>query len=126
MSRMSYRGLSDGLGEIERRLGALENQITRLRRSAPRSWSSSLSSLLPSSDRSTDALVAALSDVTERFRHWRDTTGSEAMRSGNEVVRRYGNEAVKRLSAEVTHRPLMLLAVAAGIGLLVGMAAHRR
>jgi len=47
-----------------------------------------------------------------------EAAGSEAMRMSN--------TAVRRLSDEVAHRPLMLLAVAAGIGLLAGFAGRRR
>lgn len=37
-----------------------------------------------------------------------------------------GNEALRRLSREVQHRPLVTLAVAAGVGILMGLANHRR
>jgi ElaB/YqjD/DUF883 family membrane-anchored ribosome-binding protein len=37
-----------------------------------------------------------------------------------------GNTAVRRLSDEVEHRPLVMLAVAVGVGILIGIASRRR
>src|SRR4051794_9218927 len=110
MARTSHRDLADGLVDIERRLDAIESQIARLKHSAPTRTSSSL---WQTTDRVTDILVSALADVSNRFRGLRDN----AEAAGSEAVR-FGNDAVRRLSAEVVHRPLVLLAVAAGLGLL--------
>ena len=117
MSRTSQRDLADGIAAIERRLETIENQIARMKRSAPARLSSSV---WQTTDRFTDALVSALGEVADRFRGLRNN----AEAAGSEAVR-FGNDAVRRLSAEVVHRPLVLLAVAAGIGLLAGYAGRR-
>jgi len=109
--------LADGIDEIERRLNAIENQIARLKRSAT---VRTPSTIWHTTDRVTDTLVSALADVADRFRGLR----GNAEAAGSEAVR-IGNDAVRRLSAEVVHRPLVLLAVAAGIGLLVGYTGRR-
>jgi hypothetical protein len=66
-----------------------------------------------------------LSSIADRFRGRADSLGDEAMRFGSEAAK-LGNVALRRLSKEVEHRPLVTLAVAIGVGLLVGVASHRR
>jgi ElaB/YqjD/DUF883 family membrane-anchored ribosome-binding protein len=46
------------------------------------------------------------------------------MRFGNDAAG-FGNDALNRLSTEVEHRPLMTLAVAVGVGILIGIAGRR-
>jgi ElaB/YqjD/DUF883 family membrane-anchored ribosome-binding protein len=51
--------------------------------------------------------------------------GDEAVRFGNEAARfgaKVGNDALERVASEVEHRPLITLAVAIGVGILIGMA----
>jgi ElaB/YqjD/DUF883 family membrane-anchored ribosome-binding protein len=47
--------------------------------------------------------------------------GEEAARFGNEAAK-FGNDALHRMASEVEHRPLVILAVAVGVGILIGMA----
>jgi ElaB/YqjD/DUF883 family membrane-anchored ribosome-binding protein len=115
---MSQRDMADGIAEIERRIDALERELVRLKRTGPARLSSGI---WQTTDRVADVLAGALAEVSDRFRGLRsnaEAAGSEAMRMSN--------TAVRRLSDEVAHRPLMLLAVAAGIGLLAGFAGRRR
>ena len=49
----------------------------------------------------------------------------EAVKLGNEAAK-LGNDALRRLSREVEHRPLVTLAVAVGVGILVGLISQRR
>jgi ElaB/YqjD/DUF883 family membrane-anchored ribosome-binding protein len=51
--------------------------------------------------------------------------GEEATKVGSDAAK-LGNDALRRLSKEVEHRPLVTLAVAVGLGILVGLASHRR
>lgn len=51
--------------------------------------------------------------------------GDEVAKLGGEA-QKLGNDALRRLSNEVEHRPLVTLAVAVGVGILVGLASHRR
>ena len=48
----------------------------------------------------------------------------EAAKIGD-VVAKLGNDALRRLSHEVEHRALVTLAVAIGVGILVGLVSHR-
>ena len=49
-----------------------------------------------------------------------DTTSSVA-----DEATRIGSNAFKKLTDEVEHRPLIMLAIAAGIGFLAGVATRR-
>jgi ElaB/YqjD/DUF883 family membrane-anchored ribosome-binding protein len=124
------------IAQIERRMQALESQLERLADSASRSVSDAAgrtsAGVAETSERVGAAVAAALADIAERFRGSSraasETTarlGSEAARYGNEAAKeaaKIGNDAVRRLVDEVERRPLMTLAVAAGVGLLVGLA----
>jgi len=67
---------------------------------------------------------AVSDDVLERFRGNARSMSDDAVRFGHEAAR-LGNTAVARLSKEVEHRPLTMLALAAGLAFLFGMAGRR-
>jgi ElaB/YqjD/DUF883 family membrane-anchored ribosome-binding protein len=70
-----------------------------------------------------------LSTIADRFRNGAGSIGDDATRFGNKLgseAARLGDVALRRLSDEVEHRPLVTLAVAVGVGILVGLASHRR
>ena len=104
-------------GEIERRLRSLEQ---RLERAGGRS---SAMAAAPA-DQIGEAVASVLSGVVERFRGGANSMGDEASKFGSEAAK-LGNDAMRRLSKEVAHRPLVTLAVAVGVGLLVGFASRR-
>jgi ElaB/YqjD/DUF883 family membrane-anchored ribosome-binding protein len=74
---------------------------------------------------STETVAAALSSMADRFRGGANLMGDEAAKIGSEAAK-LGNDALRRLSKEVEHRPLLTLAVAVGVGILVGLVSHRR
>ncbi len=100
--------ISSNLREIERRLRALEGQLQRVgsRTSAGAAFAA---------EGIGEAIASSLSSIAERFR---GTSSSEAAKMGD--------QALRRVSAEIENRPLMMLAVAAGVGILVGLSLHRR
>jgi hypothetical protein len=63
---------------------------------------------------------------------WQDATdvrtggaadvGSRALKSGRKI----GSDAVSRIASETRHRPLFVILVAVGVGVLIGMAGRRR
>jgi ElaB/YqjD/DUF883 family membrane-anchored ribosome-binding protein len=119
------RAISTDIGEIERRLRSLEHQLERV-------GSRTSASASQAADRVGDAIAAALSGVAERFRGGASSFGdeaakirSEATKFGNEAAK-LGNHAMRRLANEVEHRPLVTLAVAIGVGVLIGLASQRR
>jgi ElaB/YqjD/DUF883 family membrane-anchored ribosome-binding protein len=114
------QAIAPNLGEINHRLRALETTLERVGGRASASAGRA-------ADRLSETVAAALGSIAERFRDGslRDDAaryGSEAAKIGNKL----GNVALRRLSDEVEHRPLVTLAVAVGVGILVGLASHRR
>ena len=110
------------ISALEGRLHDLEDQIEKLGRSAGRRASANVSA---AGDHIGDAIAAAVTEIVERFRSGRRVAGDEAVRFGNEAARfgaKVGNDALQRVASEVEHRPLVTLAVAIGVGILIGMA----
>jgi ElaB/YqjD/DUF883 family membrane-anchored ribosome-binding protein len=107
---------------IEGRLRALENELERIGRTAGRHTSAGISA---AGDQVGDAIASAVTEVVDRFRKGRRFAGDEAARFGNEAAKfgaKFGNDALHRMASEVEHRPLITLAVAVGVGILIGMA----
>jgi ElaB/YqjD/DUF883 family membrane-anchored ribosome-binding protein len=114
------------LGSIERRMQDLEKRLARLTSTAGRASSNVSSSVSEATERLGDTLVSALGEISDRFRGGARSVGDEAARLRHDAGR-LSADALQRLSTEVEQRPLVVLAIAAGIGLLIGMAAaHRR
>ena len=119
-----YRNVPD-LSTIEGRLRAIESDLARYGRKAGRRASSGIS---VASEQIGDALSPILSEIADRIRHSGRYAGDEAARFGNEAVKlgaRVGNQALTRVAEEVEQRPLITLAVAIGVGVLIGMAGRR-
>src|SRR4029453_9289128 len=103
------RAMLPNVREIERRLQSLEKQLERVgdRTSA---------SAAEVAERAGAAIAPVLSSIADRFRG-----GAHSM---SDEVAKLGNDALRRLSNEVEHRPLITLAVAIGVGILVGLASR--
>jgi len=125
MFRHHARATAADLLSIEQRMQDLEKRLSRLRGAAGRASSGISSNVTDATERLSDLLASALSEISDRFRGGARSFGDEATRLRHDAAR-LGNEAVRRLAHEVEHQPLVLLAVAAGVGLLVGLAAARR
>jgi ElaB/YqjD/DUF883 family membrane-anchored ribosome-binding protein len=117
------------ISAIEGRLRALEGELERVGRKAGRRASANASA---AGDHIGDAIASAVTEIVDRFRSGRRFAGDEAVRFGNEAAKfgaKFGNDALERVASEVEHRPLVTLAVAVGVGILIGMvggAAKRR
>ena len=69
-----------------------------------------------------------LSDIGDRFRRGQRVAVDEAANLGNDAVRfgaKMGNDAIGRIADQAKQRPLFTLAVAIGIGVLIGFAGRR-
>ena len=122
------RATAFDLADMERRMWTIEKQLDRLRRSAGGTMSDvaerTSAGVSQARDRLGD-LMGAVSDLGEKLLGSGRSITGEATRFGNEAARA-GNDAVRRLVDEVEHRPLMMLAVAVGVGVLIGMQGRRR
>jgi ElaB/YqjD/DUF883 family membrane-anchored ribosome-binding protein len=112
------RAIFADIGEIDRRLRALEHRLERVGGRAS-------ASAVQAADHVGETVASALSSMADRLRGGVDSMGGEAARFRGEAAK-LGNDALRRLSHEVERRPLVTLAVAVGVGLLVGLASHRR
>jgi ElaB/YqjD/DUF883 family membrane-anchored ribosome-binding protein len=94
---------------IERRLRLLEQQLERVGgRTSART--------AEVAERVGAVIAPVLSNIADRFRGGAHSMSDEAAK--------LGNDALRRLSNEVEHRPLVTLAVAVGVGILVGLASR--
>ena len=98
-------------GGIERRLQALENRLNTTSTNA-RDRVESLG----------DAIASALTGWADRFRQGANTAGDQSAALGRGAAK-LGTVAVNRIADETGRRPLFALAVAVGVGILIGMAA---
>jgi hypothetical protein len=111
------RAISANVDEIERRLRSVEQRLER-------AGGHAFAKPAQAANDVADALASALSAVADRFRGGTVSLG-DAAKIGNEAAR-LGNDALRRLSKEVEQRPLVLLGVAVGVGILVGLISRRR
>jgi hypothetical protein len=119
-----YRNAPE-LSSIEGRLRAIEGDLARYGRKAGRRASSGISA---AGEQIGESLSPILSEIADRLRDGGRYAGDEAARFGNEAVKigaRVGNQALSRVAEEVERRPLVTLAVAIGVGVLIGMAGRR-
>jgi ElaB/YqjD/DUF883 family membrane-anchored ribosome-binding protein len=112
------RAFSVEMGDFDQRLRALERRLERI-------GGRSAASAAQAVDHVGETVGSALSTLAERLRGGANSMRDEAEKIGGEAVK-LGNDALRRLSHEVEHRPLVTLAVAVGVGILVGLASHHR
>ena len=108
-----FRSASSDIGAIDRRLRALEHNFQRIAGDT-----SAGAAELASQFGGT--LAVALTSLADRFRDSRD----EAGKFGRDAAR-LGDDALRRVFDEVERRPLVTLAVAIGVGILIGLASRR-
>ena len=105
-------------GEIEHRLRLLEQAVER--RSGRISASAG-----DAADQLGETIASALSSTADRFRRSARSAGSEAEKISGQAAD-LGKDVLQRLAHEVEHRPLVALAVAIGVGILIGLLSNRR
>jgi len=113
-TRTAKANAADEIAAIEDLMADLEKRLSRLSGVARREVSGASSDV-------GDFVSEALSRITDRVRQ----TAAEATSSVADEAARFGTDAFKKLTDEVEQRPLIMLAVAAGIGFLAGLANRR-
>jgi ElaB/YqjD/DUF883 family membrane-anchored ribosome-binding protein len=111
----SVSAIVDHLRAIEKELGAI-GKIAGRRASSGAS---------ATANQIVDAVGPILKDFTHRFRRGQRAALDEATSFGTEGVRagtRAGNDALDRIGDQAKQRPLFTIAVALGIGMLIGFA----
>jgi hypothetical protein len=75
-----------------------------------------------------DAIGPILNDIVERFSRGQRVAVDQAASFSDEAVNvgaRFGNDALELISTQAKQRPMATLAVAIGVGLLIGFAVRR-
>ncbi|MGB6537522.1 MAG: hypothetical protein WBF58_16350 [Xanthobacteraceae bacterium] len=106
-------------------LRAIEKELGTLGQKAGRRVAGNASA---AGDQIADAIAPILTDLVDRFRRNRRAAVGGAAKLGNEATRigsRISRDAARRAADQVAQRPLLTLALVAGIGLLIGAAARR-
>ena len=124
MARKS-NSTSDDIAEIEREIGQLmrdlETRVGRLNALTRRGASNAANG-------ASEYVSETLADAAERMREGA-TEAADRVRHGANAVTdeasRLGSEALHKIEDEINQRPLLTLAIAAGIGFLAGMAGRR-
>ena len=113
LSRFS-QSISSQAGEIGRRLQALEKRLNIAGARASTNARDAAENL-------GDTVASALSGWANRFRQGTSTVGDQSTAVGREATK-LGTVAISRIADETGRRPLFALAVAVGVGILIGMA----
>lgn len=114
MARKNGSSVAGDIAEIEHEIGQLmrdiETRVSRLNAMTRRGASQAANG-------ASEFVSDTISDAAERVRNGANTVSDEAARMGG--------DALRKIEEEVGQRPLLTLAIAAGIGFLAGMAGRR-
>ena len=114
MSTRTKSATAEEIAAIEELIGDLEKRLRRLSSNAGREASGASGEI-------SDFVSEALQRIMGRVRE----SATEAGQSLADEATRLGTGAFRKLSDEVEQRPLLMLAAAAGIGFLAGLANRR-
>jgi ElaB/YqjD/DUF883 family membrane-anchored ribosome-binding protein len=113
------------LSAIAGHLRAIETELGGLGKSAGRRASASATA---AGSQIADVIGPILNEIGERFRRGQRVAVDEATSFGNEAVRvgaRVGSDALGRMADQAKSRPLVTIAVAIGVGILIGFVGRR-
>jgi hypothetical protein len=119
-------GFDPRISVIADHLRAIEKELGGLGKVAGRRASASASA---AGSQIADVLGPLLNEALDRFRRGQRVAVDEAASMGNEAMKmgaRVGNDALERIVTQARHRPLLTLAVAIGVGILIGTTTRRR
>jgi ElaB/YqjD/DUF883 family membrane-anchored ribosome-binding protein len=122
MFQYGRSNFAPSVAAIQKHLGAVEAELEKIGRIAGGQTSDAAAA---ASDQIGDAISTILSEMVERFRKGGQAAGDQAGRLGNQALdlgAKYGSDALTRVANQAEERPLMTVAVALGIGLLIGAA----
>jgi hypothetical protein len=114
------------ISAIAGHLRAIEKELGGLGKSAGRRASAGVS---VAGNQIADVIGPILGEIVDGFRRGQSSALEEAASLGNQAVKsgaKLGKDALKRLTTETKHRPLVILAVALGVGVLIGIAGRRK
>jgi ElaB/YqjD/DUF883 family membrane-anchored ribosome-binding protein len=113
------------IASIGSHLRAIEKELGGIGKGAGRRASASASA---AGTQIADAIGPILNEIVNRFGRGQRVAVDQAASLGNEALRagaKAGNDAMEQLAVQAKNRPLATLAVAIGVGLLIGFAVRR-
>ena len=114
------------ISAIAGHLHAIEKELGALGKSGGQRAAASASVV---GNQIADAIGPILSEIVDRFLRGQSSALKDAAGLENQAVRsgaRLGKDALQRITTDTKHRPLVVLAVALGVGVLIGFAARRK
>jgi hypothetical protein len=117
-THMTTRGAKSTAAE---EIAAIEDLMSDLEKRLRRLSGTARSEAAGASGDVRDFVGDTLSRIMERVR----ASASEVTHSAADEATRLGGDALKRLGEEIEHRPFIMLALAAGLGYLAGLANRR-
>lgn len=115
------RAISANVEEIDRRLRSLERNLESIGARASTNAKDTAESL-------GDAIASALAGWAGRFRQSASSLSGQSASLGASLGKdtaKLSGAALRRLSEETEHRPLFALAVAVGVGILIGLVSRK-
>jgi len=113
-TRTAKSGIAEEVAAIEELIGDLEKRLRRLAAGAHREATGAGGDI-------SDFVSEALQRITSRVRD----SASEAGKSFTDEAVKLGSGTVQKLTDEIEQRPLLMIAAAAGLGFLAGLANRR-
>ena len=108
------RAISAEIGDVERRLRSLEKNLEKM---------GAVTNIRETADALGDSIASALNGWADRFRLGASALGDQSATIGKDAAK-LGGAALQRVSHETEQHPLFALAVALGVGVLIGMASR--
>ena len=106
-------------------LRAIEKELGGIGQSAGRRASTGASAAV---NHISDAIGPILNDIVDRVSRGQRVAVDQAASLSNETVNagaQFGNDALEKIATHAKQRPMATLAVAIGVGLLIGFAVRR-
>jgi hypothetical protein len=113
------------LAAVAGHLRAIEKELGRVGQSAGRRTATRATT---AGNQIVEAIVPILSEIVDRFGRGQRVAVDEATSFGNQAVKigsKLGSDAIEQVGAQTKKRPLITLAAAIGVGILIGMAGRR-
>jgi ElaB/YqjD/DUF883 family membrane-anchored ribosome-binding protein len=110
---------------IAAHLRAIEKELGGIGQSAGRRASTGA---YAASNHIADAIRPILSNIVDRFSRDQRVAVDQAASFSDDAINvgaRFGNDALEQISTQAKQRPMATLAVAIGVGLLIGFAVRR-
>jgi len=113
------------ISAIASHLRAIEKELGGIGKSASRRASAGASA---AGSQIADAIGPILNEIVDHFGRGQRVAVDRGLSFGNEAINvgaRVGNDALERIATQAKNRPMATLAVAIGVGLLIGFAVRR-